>query len=40
MLFENNENNLDVLADCDVWEMLHSAELSDSFNIEMEGEYE
>lgn len=37
-MFENEENNLDVLADCDLWEMLHSAELLDSFNIEI-GDY-
>ena len=44
MLFEDNENNLDSLFGASVSEMLHSAELIDSFNIniniEMEGEIE
>lgn len=34
-MFEDGENDLDILADVGLWEMLHSAELSDSFNVEM-----
>lgn len=35
-MFDDGINDLDNLADVDLWEMLHSAELSDSFNIDME----
>jgi hypothetical protein len=33
-LFENNENDLDILANTDIDNMLMSSELCDSFNLQ------
>jgi hypothetical protein len=38
-LFEDDRNDLDNLAYADCWELTHSAELCDSFNLENLEEY-
>ena len=37
-MFENNENDLDMLADADINNMLMSSELCDSFSLQDLGE--
>lgn len=36
LVFEDGINDLDNLAESDLWELLQSAELSDTFNLDME----